>query len=157
MNAFAKIGLLMAAWLWLGGCATIRTEKAVLSEAPEGIRLYPPRTYLFVSGSKNQTNVVILPDYARAYDVKPLTVVAKQDFNVTMEESGIMKSVTSNQDTTSVVELFKAAAGMAQTAAKASGGLNQQVFEGTFGLQEGIYTLSDTGVPVRVSATTAGP
>ena len=131
----------------LSGCATVLTERAKLSASPNGVRIYPPKTYLFVNSAKNKTNVYILPDYENAYDVKPLTIVAKQDFKIEIEETGILKSFSTNQDTTSIVDLLKAAAGIAkEAAAPGSGSLTQNSFDGTFGLQDGIYYFSENGL-----------
>jgi hypothetical protein len=124
------------------GCATIRTERANLAETPDGIRVYPPKVYLFVDKDAKETTVVYAPDFARAYDVKPLTVLAKQDFKIELED-GQVKVLTSNQDTTSILEFFKTAA---QLGAKAAGvGVSAGSIKGSFGLESGIYVLNDGG------------
>jgi hypothetical protein len=84
-----------------------------------------------------------LPDYNRAYDMKPLTIFAKQDFKIETEE-GQAKVLTANQDTTAFLTFFKEAAALA---AKAAGlAVSAEVREGSFGLESGIYCLGDNGV-----------
>ena len=99
------------------GCATIITEKADLTQKPEGIRVYPPKVYLFVDTDEKRTTLAYLPDYTQAYDVKPLTVLAKHDFKIEVED-GQVKALTSNQDTTAFLTFLK---GAADLAAKAGG------------------------------------
>jgi hypothetical protein len=128
-------------------CATITTHRANLAEKPDGVRVYPSKVYLFVDEEQHQTTIVYAPDFSRAYDIKPLTVLAKQDFKIEMEDSQL-KTLTSNQDTTSIIELFKTAA---QLGAKAAGlGVSAGSIKGTFGLKSGIYVLNDDGVFQRV-------
>lgn len=135
--------------LWAGiaifvltGCSTIVTEKAVLSAAPKGVRIYPPAVYFLVDTTEKKTTIAYLPDYQRAYDVKPLTILAKQDFKVDLDE-GQLKSLTANQDTTAFLSFLKEAGVMA---AKAAGvGVSSTVISGTFGLTSGVYRLGDDG------------
>jgi hypothetical protein len=135
----------------LTGCTLISTEKADLSDAPNGVRIYPPKTYFFVNTEKKQTNIYILPDYANAYDVKPWTIISKQEFNVELSD-GMLNKFTANQDTTSFIELFKAAAEAAKSAAApGAGGLTQNTIEGTFGLDDGIYVLTETGILTKIN------
>ena len=64
------------------GCATVVTKEAKLNEAPYGVRIYPPKVYLLVDTVEKKTTIAYLPDYSRAYDLKPLTIFAKQDFKI---------------------------------------------------------------------------
>ncbi len=133
------------------GCATTLTNKANLAEEPDGVRIFPPKTYLFVNTKDNKTDIYLLPDYANAYDIKPLTIVAKQDFRVTVNDTGGLSEFATNQDTTAFVDLFKAAADVAKSAsAGGAGALTQNTINGTFGLEDGIYVLSEKGFPVKI-------
>jgi hypothetical protein len=114
-----------------------------LNKAPNGVRVYPPKVYLLVDTNEKKTTLAYLPDYSRAYDVKPLTVLAKQDFKIEVEE-GQVKSLASNQDTTAFLTFMKEAATLAAKAAGAA--VSSSVINGTFGLQSGIYWLNDQGV-----------
>ena len=125
------------------GCATVVTKKAKLNEAPKGVRIYPPKVYLLVDTVEKKTTIAYLPDYSRAYDLKPLTIFAKQDFKIETDE-GQLKALTTNQDTTAMLTFLKEAAALA---AKAAGyAVSSKVINGTFGLESGIYQLGDDGV-----------
>lgn len=147
MKRTAEYGLLCIICVLLVGCATIVTEKADLTKQPDGIRVYPPKVYLLVDTKAEKTTLVYVPDYSRAYDVKPLTILAKHDFKIEVEE-GQVKTLTSNQDTTAFLSLIKEGATLA---AKGAGvGVSSSVINGTFGLETGIYRLDDDGVFRRV-------
>lgn len=130
------------------GCATIITEKADLAKAPNGVRIFSQLVYLAVDEQEKKSTLMYLPDNTRAYDIKPLTFLAKQDFKVEVEE-GQLKSLLSNQDTTAFLTFLKEAA---QMAAKAAGApVSATVINGTFGLKSGLYRLGDDGLFSRVS------
>jgi uncharacterized protein YceK len=144
--------MLRSTWLVLlvislSGCATIVTRQADLSKAPKGVRIYPPQVCLLVdahaNGGEGATIIVYLPDLDRAYDVRPLTVLAKQDFKVELDE-GQLKTLTSNQDTTAFLAFMREAA---QLAAKAAGlGVSASApLKGAFGFAPGVHCLSDDG------------
>ncbi len=140
-SAVLLLGLVLS--FSLTGCSTFATKKADLSQAPDGVRIYPPRVCLFVDETEKRSTLAYLPDYRRAYDIKPITVVAKQDFKVELEE-GQLKVLTSNQDTTALLTFIKEAGTLA---AKAAGvGVSAQVLNGTFGFKSGIYCMNDEGV-----------
>jgi hypothetical protein len=147
MKRTGEYGLLCLTCVLLVGCATIITEKADLTKHPDGIRVYPPKVYLLVDTGERRTTLAYIPDYSRAYDVKPLTILAKHDFKIEVEE-GQVKTLTSNQDTTAFLSFIKEGATLA---AKAAGvGVSSSVITGTFGLETGIYRLDDDGVFRRV-------
>ena len=136
--------LVMSVILVVGaGCATIVTEKVEdLNTRPNGVRVYQPRVYLLVDQGAGQTTLVYAPDFRRAYDVKPLTVFAKQDFKIEIEE-GQLKALTSDQDTIAILNFFTSGA---QLGAKAAGvGVSSVIIKGTFGLDTGIWVLNDKG------------
>jgi len=137
--------------IFAAGCATITTEKVEdLRTAPNGVRVYQPRVYLLVDQAAAQTTLVYAPDFSRAYDVKPMTVFAKQDFKIEIEE-GQLKSLTSNQDTTSILNFITSGA---QLGAKAAGvGVSSVIMKGTFGLDTGIWVLNDKGSFEKVPIT----
>jgi hypothetical protein len=134
----------------LVSCATITTKavkKTDVESAPDGIRVFAPKVYIFVDAQQHKSTIVNLPDYSRAYDVKPLTIFAKQDFNIKLDV-GQVSDVTSNQDTTGFLTFLKEAA---QIGVKA-GGLPAALttVDGDFGLPSGVYTLTDDGKWQRV-------
>jgi hypothetical protein len=126
-------------------CSTITTHavsKSELDSAPKGVRVYAPKIYLFVDKEQHKSTIVNLPDYDRVYDVKPLTILSKQDFNIKMEV-GQVSDLTSNQDTTAFLSFLKEAAQMAVKAGGLPAALS--TVDGNFGLDSGIYTLTDEG------------
>lgn len=132
----------------LAGCATIVTTKANSDETPNGVRVYPLRVYLFVDNEKKASELVWLPDYRRAYDIKPLTFLAKQDFTIEFADGGQLAKLTANQDTTSIIELLKKAA---ELGAKGPGvPVGKEVIASNLGLPTGIYRLEDDGNWVKV-------
>jgi hypothetical protein len=100
-----KSCLVLAVLASLCGCATLETQKADLNKAPEGVRVYPPKVYLFVGTDKSY--LTHSPDFENAYDIKPLTIFAKQDFNITFTESELTQ-VQANQDTTAILDFLRA-------------------------------------------------
>ncbi len=143
MQQLSTLSLIALCGGLLSGCATIVTHQAKLSERPDGIRVYPPKVYLMVDTAEKKSTLSFLPDYARAYDVKPRTFLAQQDFKIELDE-GQLKSLTANQDTTALVGVLKDSA--AQAAKAAATGVSASVINGTFGLESGIYRLEDDGV-----------
>lgn len=125
------------------GCATVITREADLEKAPDGIRIYPPKVCLLVDATANATVIAIFPDPARAYDVKPRTILARQDFRVELD-AGQLVSLTANQDTqafprfvTDAAQLVAGAVGVGVSAPAA--------LEGTFGLSDGVHCMRDDG------------
>ncbi len=143
MNRTNMLSLIvLSGSLFLTGCATVVTHKADLAKRPDGVRVYPPKVYLMVDTTERKSTLAYLPDYSRAYDVKPVTVLAKQDFKIELDE-GQLKALTSDEDTTALLSFIKDSAALA---AKAAGmGVSSSVINGTFGLESGIYCLSDDG------------
>jgi hypothetical protein len=131
----------------LSACATIVTRDAKLDRAPKGVRVYPPQVCLLVDKAANQgegaTIITYLPDLDRAYDVRPLTILAKQDFKIELDE-GQLKTLTSNQDTTAFLAFMRDAA---QLAAKAAGlGVSASApLKGSFGFTSGVHCLRHDG------------
>jgi hypothetical protein len=126
------------------GCATITTHAPQAGKPPDGVRVYPPKLYLLVDTCAKQTRILSAPDFANAYDVKPLTLLSRQDFSVELEEGQLTKLVA-NQDTTALLTFVQ---GAAETAARAAGvGVSSQAVEGTFGLDDGVWTLDALGSP----------
>jgi hypothetical protein len=133
-----------------GGCATVWTSDVKnLADTPSGVRVYAPRVYLMVDAAKAKSTIFVAPDFRRAYDVKPITVFAKQDFTIELND-GVLSKLTANQDTTAFLTFFKEAA---QLAAKGAGlPVSQNTIDGSFGLKSGIYEVTDDGriMPVTV-------
>jgi hypothetical protein len=141
-----KSCLMLVVLASLCGCATLETQKADLRKAPDGVRVYPPKVYLFVSAET--AFLTHSPDFENAYDIKPLTIFAKQDFSVTFSDSE-MAGITSNQDTTAILDFFKA---FGQLGAQAAGvGVSVQEIKGNFGLAPGVYTMTKEGKFVKVN------
>jgi hypothetical protein len=136
------IGMALIA-VGISGCATVVTRKADLTMAPEGIRVYPPKLCLLVDRSANSTVIATFPDFARAYDLKPLTVLAKQDWKLELE-AGQLTSLTANQDTSAfprfVTEAAQLAAGVAGAGVSAPA-----AFKGSFGFADGVHCMRDDG------------
>jgi hypothetical protein len=135
-----KLLLIVAIFAITAGCATIITKKADLDSAPEGVRLYPQMACLLIDKEKGETTVAYFPDKARAYDVKPLTVFAKQEFKIESED-GQLKNLTANQDTTAFLTFLKEAAALAAKAAGA--GVSANAIKGSFGQNSGVYCFDD--------------
>jgi hypothetical protein len=134
-----RIGILAAALGSLAGCATLVTKDvASLDSKPHGVRIYPPRACLF--SSDTETKLVYLPDFRRAYDVKPITILAKQSFKVELTD-GQLTALTDDQDTTAFLSFASEAA---KTAAQLSGVTATEV-KGKFGLGKGIFCFGDDG------------
>ena len=129
--------ILCLASLWTG-CAAIKTSKADLSQAPTGVRVYPPAVYLFVDKARG-SQYVVAPDYGRAYDVRPRTIFASQKFGVELND-GVLARYSGDQDTTSILTFFQHAG---DTASKAAGiAVSQVSLPGNFGFPDGIYRLN---------------
>src|SRR5262245_32985771 len=134
----------------LMSCSTITTHavsKSELGSPPKGVRVYAPKIYLFVDKEQHKSTIANLPDYNRVYDVKPLTILSKQDFNIKMD-IGQVSELTSNQDTTALLSFVKEAAQMAVKAGCLPAAL--QTIDGDFGLDSGIYTLTDDGTWMKI-------
>ena len=129
-------------------CATIVTEKAELGSKPKGVRIYPPKVYLLVDTTANASTIAYVPDFQRAYDIKPLTVFAQQDFRIETDE-GQLKSLVSSQDTTAILTFFQ---GAAELGARAAGvAVSSTTVNGSFGLESGIYLLGDDGMFQKIT------
>jgi hypothetical protein len=136
----------------LFGCATISTSPGT-GPVPRGIRIYPPRILLLVDGEydggKGRSTLLVLPNLAEAYDVLPVTVLARNEFRIDVED-GMLKSLQSGQDTTAPIALLKSAG---ETAARAAGvGVSARDFEGSYGLPTGVYLLKPDGTLAAVPA-----
>jgi len=132
------------------GCAMVVTKPADLARAPDGIRVYPPRVCLLVDNAASTTVIAYFPDLARAYDVKPVAVLARHEFKLEIEE-GQVKALTSSQDTTFFPSLLREA----RLAAKAAGvGVSASApLKGSFGFSDGVHCMRDDGSFARA----AGP
>jgi hypothetical protein len=129
------------------GCATVRTfDVSDPDSTPRGVRVYAPRIYLLVDGQAKpspQTQIVTLPDPCRAYDLRPWTLFAQQDFQIELDGAGQLKALTANQDTAAFLTFLKEGATLAAKAAGAPVGV--QTIAGTFGLPDGVYLVGDDG------------
>ena len=134
--------LILMVWVINSGCSKLVVTPVGpdLDKKPEGIRVYPPRVLLFVG--EKYSLIHYAPDYKRAYDVKPFTFFANQDFNIDVV-NGRIQSLTSNQDslfTYSILSQFTKDIGKAPI----THGETIQI-EGTFGLAPGIYEMQQSG------------
>jgi hypothetical protein len=126
----------------LCGCAAIKTSKADLNQPPQGVRVYPPAVYLFVDKARG-SQYVVAPDYSRAYDVKPRTFFAKQEFGVELND-GVLGKYSGNQDTTGPLSLLQRGAELGASAGGVA--VSQVNLPGNFGFPDGLYKLNpDTG------------
>jgi hypothetical protein len=124
----------------LCGCTAIRTSKANLEEPPKGVRVYPPAVYLFVDKARG-SQYVVAPDYRRAYDVRPVTVFAKQDFGVEVND-GVLAKYSGSQDTLAILSFLQRGAELGAKAAGVS--VSQVSLPGNFGFPDGVYRLNPT-------------
>ncbi len=139
IRATALLALMAA-----GGCTGISTRMVRANDPePHGIRVYPPRVYLFVS--TNESRLVTLPDMDRAYDVKPWAVLAKHDFNLELSD-GIITKLGADQDSTAGFALLQKLAELGAAAATGAKGVEGTAFATDFGLASGIYRIDDKGV-----------
>ena len=122
----------------LAGCTMIKTSKAQLDKPPRGVRVYPPAVYLFVDKARG-SQYVVAPDYSRAYDVRPITVFAKQDFDVTLND-GVLGKYSGGQDTTGPLSFLQRGTELGARAAGVS--VSQVSLPGNFGFPDGIYKLN---------------
>ncbi|MBN2223700.1 MAG: hypothetical protein JW765_03400 [Deltaproteobacteria bacterium] len=137
----------------LVGCSTIATSKVKdFSKDSNGIRVFPLRIYLLV-GEKDAT-IEYWPDYAQAYDIKPVAFLSTNNFTITIEEKGQIKGITSAMDSTAILTTI----GNIVTALANAGVFPGRRPEGPgaapskitiskpYGLDQGIYRLSDDGI-----------
>jgi hypothetical protein len=139
-----KTQFLTSSWLAVlcCGCTAIKTSKADLNQAPDGVRVYPPAVYLFVDKAHG-SQYVVAPDYSRAYDVKPRTLFAQQGFGVELND-GLLTKYSGSQDTTGPLSILQRGAELGARAAGVS--VSQVNLPGNFGYADGIYRLNpDTG------------
>jgi len=105
--------------------------------------VFPPKVCLLVDTRANVTVIATFPDLARGYDLRPVTVLAKQDWRVELD-AGMLTSLTANQDTQAfprfVTEAARLAAGAAGAGVSSSGAL-----KGTFGFDDGVHCMRDDG------------
>ena len=132
-----------AALAGAAGCATVVTREADLARAPDGIRVYPPKVCLLVDTGENATVIATFPDLARAYDLRPLTVLARQDLKLELD-GGRLAAFSASQDTTAFPRLLGEAAALAAGAAGA-GVSTSGALKGTFGFDDGVHCLGDDG------------
>jgi hypothetical protein len=125
------------------GCAELVTRPADLAKAPDGIRVYPPKVCLLVDSGANATVIATFPDLARAYDVKPRTILAKQDFELELE-AGQVTALKADQDTSILPRFLTDAAEVAAGAAGA-GISASAALRGTFGFSDGVHCMRDDG------------
>ncbi len=97
------LSLLICA-LAIGGCAYVTATPVSPDSWVGGIRIYDVKPILIV----NESNVTVqlVPNYNRAYALNFGAFLAKHDFQVEFE-SGFIKSLKSNQDSTAIIELLK--------------------------------------------------
>ncbi len=134
----------------ISSCARLRvSEVADPDDPPAGIRVYSPRVYLFVDEKEKRSALAVLPDYRRAYDLSPQTILARQKFKVEME-GGLLSSLTAEQEDSAFPTAFldflgRAAKAGAGAAGEAGMAASPASMPGTFGLRSGIYILKDSG------------
>jgi len=86
--------------LVVSGCAWVSvTDVSKARGSPDGLRVYTPRTYVVVSGSTVST--VTVPDCSREYAIDFGSFMSKHDVEIELE-SGMVKKLTSKQDSTAV-------------------------------------------------------
>jgi len=97
-NLFTVIMLICLAMLQ-SGCAYVSAIPVDPDSNISGIRIYDVKPLLVVSGTS--VDVVLVPNYNRAYALRFGSFLAKHDFEADFQ-NGFISKVHSNQDTTSV-------------------------------------------------------
>ena len=126
------------------GCFTYLATNEVLNpdDEPRGIRVYAPRQYLLVDAIEKKSQLVTLSNLCRAYDIRPITIFSKQDFNIKLEENRL-KDLTANQDSTAWLTFLQSVGEMAAKSAGAA--VSAAQINGTVGLSSGVYLVQDGG------------
>jgi len=132
-------------WSAAAGCAALRVEAARPGDPPRGIRVYPPSVYLLVDSEASE--IVTLPDLCRPYDLRPLAVLARQDFAL-QTSGGMLSEAVAHQDTTAILTFASGAGELAARAAAPRAAPER--LSGNFGLAEGVYRLGDDGAFERL-------
>lgn len=146
--AFVVAGAALLAPCVLAGCSTVRVHAAAPSDEPEGIRVYPPKIYLLVGSGESA--LLTVPDLCRPYDVKPLTVLSRQDFHLSTDQ-GLVSELHASQDTTAFLAFLREAG---ELTAKGFGvGVSRETVDSDFGLPHGAYELTDRGLLRRIAWT----
>lgn len=147
---------LILSLLVISGCAGIST-RPVSPNKSNGIRVYPQRIYLLVDKEKKSSKVISLPDIKNAYDVRPWSFLSKHDLTIKIQDAQVTE-LTSSQDSSSALSflqrIVELAGEAAKEAAKATGGGRAVAdidFASSFGLDSGIYELSESGMFKRVT------
>ena len=150
MSRLAAIAVLASPLLHgIAGCAGLHTS-APEGPVPDGIRVYPPRVLLLVDAEAGKgagrTSLLVVPDLGAAYDLRPVAVLSRNDFHIDLED-GMLKSLTSDADTTAALALVKAAG---EQAGRVAEGVSMRDVEGSYGLPTGVYVLRPDGSLARL-------
>ncbi|MHB9073347.1 MAG: hypothetical protein ACYC6G_07470 [Desulfobaccales bacterium] len=127
--------VLMAVIITGLGCSGLTVSRPEINAPPNGIRVYPPKVYLFADG-KGKGTVFYLPDYGEAYDVKPFAFLMKQEFNLKMS-GGQVTELTDSQDPTPFFNMIQGIAQKALELPKPVGGESVSV-----DVPPGVYVLN---------------
>ncbi|MEN8319781.1 hypothetical protein [Acinetobacter junii] len=131
------LGLLVS--LSLVGCTTIVTKKADFTKDPNGVRVIPLKQILQVNAKDNISSLILVQDKELAYDIKPISVFSKHEFEVSLNDAGALTVLKSNQDSTSILNLFQRAAELSKGEAASGNYEAVREIKGTFGLESGYY------------------
>ena len=144
MRSILRCGLILSVAFSGAGCFSYLATHQVSSpdDKPRGIRIYAPRQYLMVDETEKKSQLVTLSDLCRAYDIRPITILSKQDFNIKLKESRL-EDLTANQDNTAWLTFLKSVGDLSAKAAGAAVSASQ--INGTFGLPSGVYLVQDSG------------
>ncbi|MEI7435346.1 MAG: hypothetical protein WCL16_00905 [bacterium] len=97
-----------AAFALLGaGCATVTIEKVSGTRPQTGLRFYRPEPYLLVTDDNKQlsTRVIYLPNRAEEYVIHPHVFLAKQEFNVKLQDGWNLVDFGHTSDTSPAATL----------------------------------------------------
>lgn len=131
------LGLLVS--LSLVGCSTIVTKKADFTKDPHGIRVTPLKQILQVNSKENLSYLIFIQDRDSAYDIKPISIFSKHEFEIGLNDAGAISILKSNQDATSILSLFQRAAELSKGEAASGNYEAVREIKGTFGLESGYY------------------
>lgn len=140
--AIKSLPVVIAAGLILSGCTYFTAERVVGSDnKTEGIRIPDQKPLLIVTGG--QVSTVMVPNPDRATAIRFGAFLAKHDVSLDFG-NGVLSKVTSNQDSTTIVNsLIDLAKTVAQNAEKLAAAFSTQGSQFTTAFQ--IYEIMFDG------------
>ena len=154
MKKMALLCAAMFALIAFIGCATIQTKlvgrdsRGHFTEEPKGVLVFPPRIYLIVDSSS--TRILSLPDYDNAYEIRPMSILSKNNFKIELKEGQIRKC-TSNIDTTALTEVFVEALKSSGSTTSTAAGAAETTTAATMKITEKTTDETKTGIKIETT------